>query len=206
MVFSLPWDGSTTNNLTLEYHPNLEWIVPHDFGVTSFASYTKNTRRLFGGKVGTGASDFGYVYDVFVGGDDDGADITCRAQTKWFEPNGGSSIRFRRAVINGRGTFNLYVKHDYDTGQGEVFPISIQGTGATWGSAIWGTDTWATTIAQDYQEIFSLGVARAISFEVQETSSSTFLGVPFLDIGSADEQGGVSLYGIIADMVTLGRS
>lgn len=206
MVFSLPWDGSNTNNLTLEYHPNLQWIVPHDFGCTAFTSYTKNTRKLFGGKVGTGASTFGYVFDVFTGGSDDGANITCRAQTKWFEPNGGSSTRFRRAVINGRGDFNLYVKRDYDTGQGEGFPISIQGTGAVWGSAVWGIDTWATTIAQDYQEIFSLGVARSISFEVQETSSNTFSGVPFLDVGASETQGGVSLYGIIADMVTLGRS
>lgn len=206
MVFSLPWDGSTTNNLTLEYHPNLEWVVPHDFGVTSFTSYTKNTRKLYGGKIGSGASTYGYIFDVFSGGSDDGSAIACRAQTKWFEPNGGSSTRFRRAVVNGRGSFQLYVKHDYDTGQGEGFPIDIQGTGAVWGTAVWGTDTWATTIAQDYQEIFSLGVARAISFEIQETSSLTFQGVPFLDTGASETQGSVSFYGIIADMVTLGRS
>lgn len=206
MVFSLPWDGSTTNNLTLEYHPNLEWIVPHDFGCTAFTSYTKNTRKLYGGKVGTGASTYGYIFDVFAGGADDGAAVTCRAQTKWFEPNGGSSTRFRRAVINGRGVFNLYVKRDYDTGQGEGFPIAIQGTGAIWGTAVWGTDTWSTALSQDYQEIFSLGVARAISFEIQESSSNTFVSPPFLDVGGQETQGSVALYGIIADMVTLGRS
>ena len=206
MVFSLPWNSSTTNNLTLEYHPNLEWTVPHNFGATSFTSYTKNTNKLYGGKVGTGSSTYGYVLNVFTGGADDGAAIACRAQTRWFEPNGGSSVRFRRAVINGRGSFQLYVKRDYDTGQGEVFPIQIQGTGATWGSAVWGVDKWNATIVQDYQEIFSLGVARAISFEIQETSSTTFSSVPFLDTGASETQGAVSFYGIIADMVTLGRS
>lgn len=206
MVFSLPWDGSTTNNLTIEYSPAFKWIVPHSFGVTSFANYTKNTRRLIGGKIGTGASTYGYVLGVFEGGSDDGTAITCRAQTKWFEPNAGSSVRFRRAVVNGRGDFTLYVKKDYDTGQGEGFPINIQGTGGVWGTAVWGVDTWAGTLTQDYQEIFSLGIGRAISFEAQESSSDTFSGVPFLDTGASDTQGGVSLYGIAVDMIPLGRS
>lgn len=206
MVFSLPWDGSSTNNLTLEYHPNFEWMVPHSFGATVFATYTKNTRRLLAGKVGTGASSFGYVLHCFTGGADDGDPIACRASTKWFEPNGGSAIRFRRAVVNGRGDFTLSVKHDYDTGAGEGFPISIQGTAGVWGASIWGLDTWGATLQQDYQEIFSLGVARAISFSISESSTLTSVGVPFAQDGAAESVGAVALYGVNTDMVTLGRS
>ena len=206
MVFSLPWDSSTVNNLTLEYHPNHEWIAPHGFGCSAFTSYTKNTRKLYGGKVGTNSGTFGYVFDVFSGGSDDGTAIACRAQTKWFEPHGGSEVRFRRAVINGRGNFTLYVKLNYDTGQGEGFPISIEGSGAVWGTAVWGVDTWGTNLQQEYQEIFSLGHGRAVSFEVSESSSSTSLGIPLLDDGAAETLGAIALYGINVDMVTLGRS
>ena len=207
MVFSLPWDGSSTNNLTLEYHPQHEWVVPHSFACNAFTTYTKNTTKLIGGK-GDGVTEggIGIIYEIFSGGSDDGTPITCRAQTKWFEPNGGSSTRFRRAVVNGRGVFTIYVKRDYDTGQGEGFPISIQGSGSVWGTAVWGVDTWASTLAQDYQEIFSLGFSRAISFEIQETSSNVYTTTPFLDVGSTETEGAVALYGIVTDMVTLGRS
>lgn len=206
MIFSLPWDGSTTNNLTLEYHPSYEWIVPHSCSASAFTSYTKNTRALYGAKIGTDASTHGYVLDFFTGGSDDGADISCRAQTKWFEPNGGSSIRFRRAVVNARGIFSLFVKRDYDSGVGELFPISIQGQGGIWGSATWGVDTYGINVQQDYQEIFSLGVGRSISFEIQESSSITASSTPFLDDGAAETLGAISLYGINTDMVPLGRS
>ena len=206
MLFSLPWDSSTTNNLTLEYHPSYEWIVPHSFGCTSLTTYSKDTRKTYGGKVGSGASTYGYILDLFSGGSDDGAAIACRAQTKWFEPNGGSDVRYRRGVVNGRGTFNLYIRLNYDSGQGEGFPIAIEGMGMTWGSGLWGVDTWGTNVQQDYQEIFSLGFGRSISFAMEETSSLTKTTTPFLGDGASETVGAVALHGLTVDMVTLGRS
>lgn len=206
MLFSLPWDGSSVNNLTLEYDILHESIVPHSFGVTAMTTYTKNTRKLHAGKVGTAAGSFGYILDVFTGGSDDGTAIACRAQSKWFQLNRGSTTRYRRAVVSGRGSFTLHVKHDFDTGVGETFPISITGTGAVWGTATWGVDTWASTLQQDFAEIFSLGRGRAISFEIAETSSLTHTGDPLLDVGAAPTEGAVALHGIDLDFIPLGRS
>ena len=69
IVFSLPFAGSAVNSLTPGVQPlSGGWFAPHDFGLSSATAYTKNTRRLHGGKVGTAASSYGYVYDVFRGG------------------------------------------------------------------------------------------------------------------------------------------
>lgn len=206
MVFSLPFDGAVTNSLTLEFSPTDGWFAPHGFGISTATVYSKNTDKVYGGKVGSGASDFGYLYSVFDGGDDDGAAIAARVQTRWFEPNYGSEVRFRRALINGRGTFNFYVKRNYDTGVGEGRQITIQGDGSLWGSAVWGLDTWSAALQQDYVEIHSLGHGRAISFEAQETSTAVSSGPLFLDVGTAPEAGPFAIYGIVIDMVPLGAS
>lgn len=207
MVFSMPFtDGVTANSLTLEYSPKQGWFAPHSFGISAATNYTKNTQKLYGGKVGTGSSTYGYLLDVFSGAQDDGAPITSRFQTRWFEPNVGSDVRYRRAVINGRGSFTFYVKRNYDTGAGDSYQVAIQGDGSLWGSAIWGTDTWDAPLQQDYVEIFSLGHGRSISMEVQETSSTTSTRTALLDIGAEEPIGGFAVYGISVDMVSLGTS
>lgn len=207
MVFSLPWKtASTVNTMTLEFHPTDGWFVPHDFGSPAFATYTKNTQVLYGGKIGTGSSSYGYAFKVFNGSTDDGTNIAGRWQSRWFSPFAASEVRFRRCIVNGRGAFTLYVKRNYDTGLGDAFPITITGTGSPWGTAVWGTDTWGTNLSQDTEEIFSLGHGRSISFEIQDSSSLTATTPPFLDTGGTETIGSFSLYGLTLDMVPLGAS
>lgn len=206
MVFSLPWDGSSTNNMALEYHPIDGWFAPHDFGLSAATVYTKNTSKLHGGKVGTAAASYGYLLDVFSGGNDDGSAITSRFQTHWIEPSIDGACRFRRLIVNGRGSFTLYVKRNFTPGAGLAFPIAITGTGALWNGTTWGGAEWAGGLSQDYDAIYSLGVGRSISFEVQESSTTTGTAQPLLDVGSSDTVGAWSLYGLSLDSVPLGRS
>lgn len=206
MIFSMPFDGSNTNSLTVEFSPRDGWFAPHDFGLSAATNYTKNMNRIYAGKLGTGSSTYGYILDVFSGGDDDGVDIAARFQTRWFEPNYASEVRFRRAMISGRGTFTFYVKRNYDTGSGDGRTVSIIGDGSLWGTAIWGVDTYSSALQQDYAEIHSLGHGRSISIEIRESSDDTSLGPPFLDVGATTEVGSFAVYGIVIDMVPLGAS
>jgi hypothetical protein len=206
MVFSLPFDGSTTNSLTLEFSPAQGWFAPHNFGITSATAYKKNTNKLYGGKVGTDSSSYGYVLDVFTGGSDDTVAITARHEIRWFEPNRGNACRFRRLNVNGRGTFNLYFKINYDSGQGELFPISIVGDGAVWGTAKWGVDTWSSTLFQDYERLFSLGYGRSFSIEISESSTTSGTGPSLLDTGAAEARGAFAVYGYNLDIQSLGNN
>ncbi len=206
MVFSLARVGSTANNLALEFHPTLGWIVPHGFGLACGSTVLKTGASTAAEKLYGGAAASGFAYDVFTGGSDDGSNIACRFQTRWFEPFRGSESRYRRLLVNGRGSFQLYWRQDYDTGQGDLHTVSITGTGAKWGTALWGTDTWGTDLFQDYDRFYSLGHGRAFSLEVQETSSLTTVGPKLLDDGSAETLGAIAVYGFAVDIQSLGFS
>jgi hypothetical protein len=92
--------GSTNNDLQLEYHPQIGWIVPHKgMNLGPMATYTKNTRKLIGADVAGGK-----VYEVGKGGTDDGTAIACSWQTRWQEMNRGAEARLRRIASGGAAT------------------------------------------------------------------------------------------------------
>jgi hypothetical protein len=199
LVFSLARAGSTTNNLTLEYSPQVGWIVPHGFGASAFAMYRKNDEKLY-----SAGPTSGYAFETFKGGDDNGTAITARYQTRWFEPGRGNACRFRRMIVNGRGEFSLYVKRDYTSGQGELNEVAIVGDAFVWGTGIWGTGIWGPDIFQEYQEFHSLGLGRAVSFELTESSATSVTGPKLLDDGASPELGAFACYGLTIDYVNLG--
>lgn len=215
MVFSLPWAGSDVNNLTLEFSPSQGWFAPHDFGLTCATTYAKDTAQLYGGKVGTSSGTFSYgtVYNVFSGGTDDGMvgtddgnSIVAHHQTRWFEPNKGNDVRFRRLNVNGQGSFDLYFKVNYNTESGKLYPITLTGDAGVWGTAVWGVDAWGTTLFQDYDHVFSLGHGRSFSILVQESSRLSVSGPTFLGISPSDERGAFAVYGYDLDVQPLGNS
>jgi hypothetical protein len=209
VLFSFARSGSTPNNLTLEMHPNQGWIVPHSFGLACATTVEKSdasarTQKLFGG-----GSANGYVYEVFKGGSDDGVPIAARAQIRWREPAQGNQCRWRRLIVIGRGRFDLYFKHDYDAGLGELYPVSIIGESDVWGSGLtWGGGSlWGADQFQGYsQAMYSLGHGRAYSFEIQEVSAASASGSKLLDDGVAEETGAFSLYGFSIQHQDLGLS
>jgi hypothetical protein len=205
MVFSLARLGSTANNMTLEFHPTQGWFVPHSFGLACATTLEKTGASTRASKLYGGAAASGYVYDVFTGGSDDGSSIAGRFQMRWMELNNGNKVRYRKLIVNGRGTFGLYFKTDYASGAGELFPVRIEGTGALWGSAAWGDgSTWASDVFQDYAEMYSLGWGRSFSIECQETSTTSASGPRLLDDGTAETIGAFSVYGFNLQFERLG--
>lgn len=200
-IFSLARVGSSANNLTLEYSPADGWIVPHDFGASCFATWAKDDDKLF-----SGHPSAGYIYDTFTTGADDGVAINSRWQSRWFEPSDGYETRMRRLIVNGRGDFSLYVKRNFDTGEGELNTVQLSGEGLVWGTGIWGVDNWGPSSYEDYAEFYSLGLCRSVSFELRHSGTSSATAPKLLDDGVAYETGACALYGLHLDYVSLGAS
>lgn len=189
------------NNFTLEFHTQVGWFVPHDFGTPVFATWGKNSQKLY-----SSSNTNGYLYETFKGGSDDGAAIECRYQTRWFEPARGGLCRYRRMLVSGRGSFSLYDKFDYDLGPGSLNTVAITGTGMLWGTGLWGLGLWGAQTYESYQPFFSIGLGRSVSFKITESSSSSALGPKLLDDGTAPEVGSFACYGIEVELVTLGNA
>lgn len=199
-VFSLTrGSAQTTNNFSLEYHPGSGWIVPHSFGCAAFTESRLNHSLLYGA-----SPTAGKVFQIFTGGTDDAAAISARYHTKWFEPGHGHLCRLRRLRAEGRGNFNLYTKGDYTLGEGTLSQFDSAAGGMLWGSGTWGSSNWGTELYEEYQDFWSLGVAKSVAFNLTETSSTSALGPKLLGDGVAPEVGSFALYGIMLDYVRLG--
>lgn len=198
--FSLPRAGSTANDLHLEYHPAEGWIVPHTDAVSCYATRTDGDQKLYGGST----SADGQVYTLGVGGTDDGVDIACYCQTKWFPPANGLPCSFRRVLVFGRGLFDLYTKLDFDTGAGELTAASLPGGAGIWNESSWGDADWAPANYEDSAEFWSLGHGSHISFVFRETGSATAVAPKLLGVGDAPEVGVFAVYGLVLQFIPIG--
>lgn len=203
MLFSLPrmmgGVAQASNNFTLEFHPTDGWIVPHGFGIGCFTSWGKQAGKLYG------ASPLAVnAFEVFKGFGDDGAAIAARYQTPWFEPAGGVKCSFLRLRVAGRGQFQVYVRRDYSLGLGDLRNVSITGNASVWGSSVWGGGLWGPTSYEGYEDFYSIGIARAISFVMQESSVASAFGPKLLADGAAPEVGAFACYGLDSRFVSLG--
>jgi hypothetical protein len=201
-VFALNRNAATANDLLLEFHPGDGWIVPHQIPVGAMTTWTKNDRKLY-----SASSNNGYVYETFRGGSDDGLDITSHWQSRWFEPLRGYEMRMRRLIVQGRGTYDLYVKGNYRA-SGILCPVSTYTPSAlpyfiwnesNWNEAVWGPSTGY----EDYARFHSLGHARSVSFSLTETSQASATGPNVLPDGSPMEVGAFAMYGLHLDLVSL---
>lgn len=201
VIFSVSRFGSDVNNLLLQYNPSVGWIVPHDLGFSSMALYSKNTHVLY-----AGSTTEGKVFQMFSGWSDDGQDIACRFQTKWFEPQGGYSCRLRRMRIKGRGTFLVQTKKDFTNAvdSGQTF-ISALGN-PYWGTAIWGQFEWGAQPFEAYNDMYSWGVAKSFAVVVTEKSQLSAYVPTLLGDPSTSQTGSFGLYGVLLDYVRLGYS
>lgn len=200
MLFSLTRTGATTNNLTLEYGPEQGWIVPHSFGVADFCTFRASAEVTYGASTGSG-----YAYRLFNGGSDDGTAIAARFQSKWFDLRNLGLVRLRRLRMAGRGTYSLYVKGDYTTGQGTLCTVSIVDNGPVWGTGTWGVGTWGSgAVVEDFEDFYSLGVAKTVAFAVSESSSLTSSRPALLSDGASETVGAFALYELALDFVPLG--
>jgi hypothetical protein len=196
--FSLPRAGSAANDLHLELHANLKlpWIVPH---TDAMSCYCSDGEALHGGS----PTVAGQVYELGVGGSDDGSDIACYFQTKWLAPTGGIECRFRRLRVFGRGRFDLYVKRDFDIGTGDLSQTVLTGSGMVWGSGSWGVDQWGPTVYETYQDFWSLGKGVYIALRLEETSSLVAYEPPLLGSGMSPQIGSFALFSFVLQYIPI---
>jgi len=190
VIVSVTRTGSTYPDFSLEFHPVLGWIVPHSIGFTSLTSCDLGgVPRLLGGSTADGR-----VFQVFKGWADDGQNIAAHYQTRWFAVAGGYMIRMRRTRLIARGTFDFYTKGDQTEDAG-VYNHFVGDLPSIW-----------TNQEHPFDDFFSLGVAKTVSWRVEETSQTTAYGRTLLPSGQPEEIGSFSVYGFLLDYVRLGYS
>lgn len=205
LLFSLPRTGSSLPNLTLEYHPRDGWIVPHSFGLNCYTTFNKNDDFLVGAGALNGTDYF--AFKVFQGGADDGEAIMSRYQTRWIELAAENRVRLRRLLISGRGTFDMYVRKDFQLAAGVLFPVVSQSIGAVWNSFNWNDGSlWGPTLYEEQYALYSLGHARAFSFRFQHTGTTSATSPALLGTGAGQEVGAFAVYSALADFVNLGAN
>lgn len=203
--FSLPRFGKTANDLALEFHVGEGWFTAGSDAAACYTTYGLNTKKLYAGS----PTVSGQVYEKLKGGADDGAAIASWFQTRWFEPSNGFLTRMRKLSALGRGTFNLYTRKDFETGQGKLRMVDVTRGGFIWNdpAAIWNDpDTiWGPVQYVGYSKpMLSLGTCRAVSFRLEETSSTSVTAPALLGSGSAPEVGAWGLSGLDLLYVQLG--
>jgi len=200
--FSLPRFGQTANDLMLEYHPQEGWITANSNAASCYANFA-STQALYTGS----PTVSGQVFQQLSGGSDNTAAIASWFQTKWFEPTEGFFTRFRAAKALGRGTFEFFTRHDYETGQGVHRTVSIIPGGFVWGTGVWGTGVWGPSTYIGYSaKMPSLGTGRSVSFRIEETSTLTGTAQSLLGTGTAATVGAWGLAGVDLLYVALGQS
>lgn len=186
IYFSLPRVGQTANDLMLEVDPRAGWITANSNAVSCYTSYGKDDQILTGGSPTVNGTVYNQLQPV---GTDDGAAIVSRFQSAWFELNGGRLARLRRARVSGRGSFTLTTRVDYATSGGAA--RTVTGSAAYAGYA--------------KPDPVSLGVGKAFSFRIDETST-TSKTTPGLLGGTTDTVGAWGLYGLDLYFVPLAPS
>ena len=203
LVFSFPYGAAATlNNRTLEYHPREGWIVPHSFGCSAFTNLTTGNFKLYGAD-----PTKKNVYEVFKTGADNGAAIAASFQTPWIAPRPGYKSRHMRLDLRKRGAFSLFVKSDFDTGQGRLFAVPAASSGITWdGGHTWDDGSvWAQINYEDLLPLYPYALAEAVSFVLNESSTISASAPALLGDGASAEVGAFALYGIGIDSVPAGE-
>lgn len=198
--FSLPRAGSTHNDLHLEYHPAQGWIVAGTDAASCYTRYTQNGEKLYGGS----PTVAGQVYEMGTGGTDDGAAIVARYQTKWISPAGGIRCRFRKIRVFGRGSFSVFVKRDFDLGQGSENKFVAPAVGGKWGTFKWAVDAWGGPAYETSKDFWSLGTGTHVSFVFTNTATTTATGPQLLGAGTGVTVGAFAVYAVDLQFILIG--
>lgn len=203
VYFSLTTSGGTANNLALEYNTRFGCWTPQSCAVSTYIMYSPSSgEKILGGSPTVN----GQLYELYDDiGTDDGASITSRYQTALFKPERIGKCRFRQATLRGRGAFTFYDKLDgnIETDNSWAIDMTTSGVGI-WDSSEWDNFVWGPLSIIETERIYSLGVGRDISFEIQQSGSGTSTGGTILDNLTTPVLGYWALYSIKLDYITLG--
>lgn len=221
VVFSVRRAQATKNDLMIEYHPTIGWIVAHVFrkdktvpedalepvAVGPMAVYTKNTQRLLS-MVDTGGT-YSNCHEVFKTGQDgttigQNRVIKSRYQTPWVPVVDYDEARLRALRVFGRGQCQVQVRLDF-ADNGDAYQLDFTGgTGFLWGTGQWGTGAWGEPAVESSVDVPLDQVCKHVSLVFSATTSTSAVRPKLLGDGNAMEVGAWAVYGLSVDVIPLG--
>lgn len=202
-LFSCASNGSSTNDLAFEFHPDFGWIAPRSDAVSCYSTTAGSTETTYGGS----PTVDGQLYVLASGGTDDGAAISGWMQTRWILPNGGFQAQLWQVRVHGRGQGTMTVRTDYQDSGGFDNALDLQPNVPTWGSFNWGDGTlWTAAELEASEAFFDIGVCREFSVRFSFTVNSTATGRSLFGNVPAQIVGAFGLYALEYLFVPLGLS
>jgi len=206
VYFSITLQGSSVNNLALEYSPLYGWVVAGSNAMGCYQTKTGNSAELI---VGASPSVNGQLYKLFDGGSDDGTDIASWYETRWFEESNGHQARLQTARCLFRGS-SVAVSCYVDFGDNSNWSDTLNSAtgGGIYGIATYSTDgtggLYGGSAQEAYTTEFPRIIGRAFKFRFDETSSATYSRPAILDSGATLVTGAWALYSIETQYGPLG--
>ena len=174
--------SQTTNNRiyvfdysygNLDKSERFTWIPWTGLNISQFAIYQGN---LYGG---SSASD-GKVYQLNNGTySDNGTAINSYIWTKEFpgfikEENFHKDFRYVNILIDKPGAYfmDVLVRNDSDSGDGDLYQVSLNPNSSLWGTMIWGANTWGGGADQQDLKLF-IGNKRGKRIQFQFNNQNT---------------------------------
>lgn len=191
LFFSMPRAGATANGLVIELHPIQRWVVPHTNAGSCYASIVRNVNDLVFGSPSTNR-----IYNSHKSGSDAGVAIRSVLQTLWLEPSEGYKSRIRRIRFTGVGEFDVTVLQDYRVaGTLATLHVAISSDAGIYDDGDLYDDgvLYGPTAFQGIEDHYSIGVVRAVSLRIDETSTVVKTGRSIIEGVITTEQGGWSL-------------
>jgi hypothetical protein len=186
--------------LQIEYHVLTHWLAAHKgMNLGPMTVYTTGGRKL----LGASATD-GKIFQVGVGGSDDGTPISSLWASKDFPLLNGDPARLRNLDIWGRGAFNAAIRTDYLRGAGDDFPQDFTGGGFTWDIDYWDQGLWGDLIYVDRQGQPLEEVCRNAQVVISASTSATTQQPALLDDGETPEVGYWGVYELQFRFVPVG--
>lgn len=203
-VFSLCRAGSTANDLAFEYHPEQGWLAPQSNAMSCYATSAGQSETTYGGS----PTVSGQAYLLNQTGADDGAAIAWRAQTRWFEPNGGFQAMVWQSRLHGRGAGTISIMRDFATISGDEQLFDLEQDLPTYDSGLLydNGEHYAEPASQATDAVLTIGRCRQFSLKFSGSSTTTTSGQQILGSGNAPQVGAFALFGLEWLYVPLGLS
>ena len=191
---------SNINDIAIELHPDEEWVALRSDAMTCYS--IDASELTYGGST----TALGQMYQLDIGGLDDGNPISGWFQTRWIIPNAGFQAQVWQIRLNGRGSGTLEFRKDYKS-TGSDYSFNFLSGGFKYDNGVlYDAGNVYVDVATAASESFAgLGTCREFSLRLSFTTTSTASG---RQIGTSPvtQLGAFGLYGAEILFVPLGLS
>lgn len=200
---SITRQGSSVNDLALEYAPLYGWIVAGSNAMSCYQSLVGGATEVL---IGASPTVTGQLYQMNTSGGDDGTDIASWFETRWYQVSSGHAARMNLARFLIRCTNATMTVYANFATNGVSQTIDTGTVATLWGSSTWNGGTWNANSIENYLDTHPRVIARAFKVRIDETSQLTHSSPEILETGASLTQGGWALYSIDTQYAPLGLS